>query len=314
MSSRSGSMLHGVAAARAASASRAVSCARGKVEVTHAPTGIPAICPASFVPSSTPSADNPRSRAGSPLTIPSTLNNDCPCRANNSNRMARPYLALWGVSCLWGRTRLERTAARFADALREPPRYGRVIASRIRIQVPDVVYHVASRGVDKQPIFGVVDGDRFVFLALLAKTVERYGWRLHAYCLMGNHFHLVVETPEANIAAGMQYLKSSYALWFNDFRPREGTLFERRYYSDVILEEGHLFALCRYVVLNPVRAGLCRPPADWPWSSYRATAGIAAPPAWLHTDLIYAIFGGGSAAQRRYVEFVIAALDESRAS
>src|SRR4051794_16678731 len=92
MSSRSGSMLHGVAAARAASASRAVSCARGKVEVTHAPTGIPAICPASFVPSSTPSADNPRSRAGSPLTIPSTLNNDCPCRASSSKRTPRRYL------------------------------------------------------------------------------------------------------------------------------------------------------------------------------------------------------------------------------
>ena len=100
-----------------------------------------------------------------------------------------------------------------------------------RVQAPDVLYHAASRGVDRQMIFGVVDGDRFVFVALLAATVRRYGWNLHAYCVMGNHFHLVLDTPYSNIGDGMRYLKSSYALWFNALRGREGHLFERRYFA-----------------------------------------------------------------------------------
>lgn len=188
------------------------------------------------------------------------------------------------------------------------------MGSALRVQAPDVVYHVASRGVDKQRIFGVTDGDRFVFLALLARTVERYGWQLYAYCLMGNHFHLVLETPEGNIAAGMRDLKSAYALWFNAVRPREGVLFERRYFSESIVDEAHAFALCRYVVRNPVRAGMCAHPADWSWSSYRATAGIVAPPKWLNVDFIHAMFGGGANACRRYTEFVAAAMDEPSGS
>ena len=173
-----------------------------------------------------------------------------------------------------------------------------------RIQAPDVLYHAASRGVDRQMIFGVVDGDRFVFMALLANTVRRYGWNLHAYCLMGNHFHLVLDTPYSNIGDGMRYLKSSYALWFNDLRGREGHLFERRYYSALLDHEAHLFAICRYTVLNPVRAGLCGHPADWAWSSYRATAGIVEPPAFLQLELVHAIFGGGQDAPRRYASAV----------
>ena len=126
---------------------------------------------------------------------------------------------------------------------------------------------------------------------------------------MGNHFHLVLDTPDANIAAGMQYLKSAYALWFNDAKPREGHLFERRYYSGVVDRESHFFAACRYIVLNPVRAGLCRYPADWLWSSYRATAGLVAPPEFLRTKFIHELFGGGAGAAERYEEFVGVALE-----
>jgi REP element-mobilizing transposase RayT len=178
-----------------------------------------------------------------------------------------------------------------------------------RIQSDEVLYHVCSRGVDKQLIFGVVDGDRAVFIKLLERTVKRYGWQLHAYCLMGNHFHLVLDTPGANIAAGMQYLKSSYALWFNEAKPREGHLFERRYYSGLVDREAHFFAACRYVVLNPVRAGLCRHPADWPWSSYRATAALVTPPAFLRTEFVHELFGGQPAGAKRYAQFVADALD-----
>ena len=168
------------------------------------------------------------------------------------------------------------------------------------MQAPDVLYHVASRGVDKQLIFGVIEGDRAVFESILGRTVLRYAWNLHAYCLMGNHFHLVLDTPQANIARGMQYLKSSYALWFNACRPREGALFERRYFDDLLVDEAHAVAVCRYVVLNPVRARLCLHPADWAWSSYRATAGIVQPPAFLQPEFVHALVGGA----RHYPSFV----------
>jgi REP element-mobilizing transposase RayT len=179
------------------------------------------------------------------------------------------------------------------------------MGSLLRIQSDEVLYHVVSRGVDKQMIFGVVNGDRHVFLKLLERTVVRYGWHLHAYCLMGNHFHLVIDTPRSNIGDGMRYLKSAYALWFNAERARQGHLFERVYYADVLEAEAHLFAVSRYVVLNPVRAGLCRHPADWRWSSYRATAALIAAPPFLTTDFLHEIFGGMSAGPRRYAQFVL---------
>ena len=173
-----------------------------------------------------------------------------------------------------------------------------------------MLYHVGSRGVDKQMIFGVVPGDRPVFMKLLERTVGRYGWILHAYCLMGNHFHLVLETPNANVAVGMQYLKSAYALWFNDFRPRGGVLFERRYWAEILQRDEHLFNVSRYVVLNPVRASICRHPADWAWSSYRATAALVERPAFLTTEFIHGIFAGSTPAPRRYAQFVLESIDE----
>jgi REP element-mobilizing transposase RayT len=182
------------------------------------------------------------------------------------------------------------------------------MGSPLRVQAPDVVYHVASRAVDRQLIFGVVDGDRAVFQALLTRTVLRYAWNLHAYCVMGNHFHLVLDTPEANIARGMQYLKSSFALWFNANKPREGAIFERRYFDEVLVDEAHAVAVCRYVVLNPVRARLCLHPADWAWSSYRATAGIVPPPAFLRLELVHTLVGGA----RHYPSFVAEAYGLTR--
>jgi hypothetical protein len=110
----------------------------------------------------------------------------------------------------------------------------------------------------------------------------------------------------------MQYLKSAYALWFNDEKPREGHLFERRYYAGLVDREAHFFAACRYIVLNPVRAGLCRHPAEWPWSSYRATAALSARPPFLRTQLIHELFGGLPDAAKRYEQFVSDALDQDR--
>jgi len=173
-----------------------------------------------------------------------------------------------------------------------------------RIQAPDLLYHVGSRAVDKQPIFGVVRFDREVFISHLASVVGTYAWRCHAYCVMGNHFHLVVDTPGANLAAGMRDLKGKYAQWFNTYRPREGALFERRYWSRIAWSESYAFELARYVALNPVRAGLIRSPEEWPWCSYAATAGLERCPKFLDVSQVLGAFGGGSDARIRYAAFV----------
>jgi putative transposase len=178
------------------------------------------------------------------------------------------------------------------------------MARKPRIQVADVSYHVTTRAVDKQLILGVVQGDREFFLVLVEHVVARYGWRLHAYCLMGNHFHLVVETPGANLAAGMQYLKSRYAIWFNDKAGREGALFERRYRSELVEREAHAYELARYVVLNPVRAQQCAHPRDWKWSSYRAAIGAVRTPAFLYLRGLHDLFGEGPRGVALYERFV----------
>jgi putative transposase len=173
-----------------------------------------------------------------------------------------------------------------------------------RLLAPDVVYHVGSRRVEKRPMFDVVPRDRLVFLGLLDHVVRHYRWRCHAYCLMGNHFHLVVDTPEANLSDGMRYLKGEYARWFNSLSGREGALFERRFWSESADTDDYLFEICRYVVLNPVRAGLCRTPEEWPWSSYGATLGLAPAPSFLTIEDVLAWFGGGKRGLVRYAQFV----------
>jgi putative transposase len=148
----------------------------------------------------------------------------------------------------------------------------------LRIQVEGGIYHLCTRGVRKTPIF-TDDYERERFLVLLEITAHRYGWQLLGYCLMTNHFHLLVLTPDANVSAGMQYLNGRYAQWFNWRHGFEGHVVERRFYSELVETEEHLMALARYIVLNPVRAGLCKSAGEWRWSSYRATvSGIATVP------------------------------------
>ncbi len=140
----------------------------------------------------------------------------------------------------------------------------------LREQVEGGIYHLVSRGVRKLPIF-TDDRDRERFLRLLDLTAERYGWQIHAYCLMTNHFHLLLTTPQPNVSAGMQYLNGRYCQWFNGRHGFEGHVVERRFWSDLIETERHFLNTARYIVLNPVRAGICRVAAAWRWSSYRAT-------------------------------------------
>jgi putative transposase len=179
------------------------------------------------------------------------------------------------------------------------------MARPLRICIAGGVYHAIARGNERAPIYRD-DADRFAFLRMLARVVDRFGWVCHAYCLMGNHYHLVVETPRPNLPTGMQQLNGPYARWFNERHDRCGHVFQARYRSILVQKGSHLLALCRYVVLNPVRAGLCRGPGSYHWSSYRATAGDAPPEPFLTTDWILCCFASSrAAAQARYRAFVL---------
>ncbi|HEY5479516.1 MAG TPA: transposase [Gaiellaceae bacterium] len=136
-----------------------------------------------------------------------------------------------------------------------------------RPQFAGGLYHVTTRGNRRQRIFlDRRDGD--FFLTVLGVVVKRHGWRCHSYCLMPNHYHLLLETPEADIAAGMHRLNSRFAHWFNKRRDLTGHLFERRYRSVLVETDAHFLELVRYIALNPVRSGLCERPETWSWSSY----------------------------------------------
>ncbi len=164
------------------------------------------------------------------------------------------------------------------------------VPRRPRVQGPGGVYHITARGNRRQEIFSQ-RGDYVCFLALLAGAVRRFGWRCHAYCLMPNHFHLLIETPEPNLSAGMQRLNGQYAQWFNETHGYSGHLFQGRFYSGLVESNYHLLELVRYVLLNPVRAGLCGDAGGWEWSSFLSLAGKRARPAFLTIDWVLQQFG-----------------------
>jgi len=173
------------------------------------------------------------------------------------------------------------------------------------MQVAGGHYHVTARGTAKTAIFRT-DEDRLRFLLVLGEVVEQFGWRLYAYCLMGNHYHLALTTPEANLGAGMSRLNQLYAQWFNHRQDRVGHLFQERYWSQLIENESYLLAVVRYIAANPVRGGLCDRPRDWPWSSARATAGLDPVPKFLDVAWVLRTFaaddGEAAALYERMVE------------
>lgn len=176
----------------------------------------------------------------------------------------------------------------------------------LRIEFPGAVYHVTSRGNERREVFRD-DEDRRLFLSTLGRTVARWRWVVHAYCLMGNHYHLLIETPEPNLSRGMRQLNGEYTQAFNRRHGRAGHLFQGRFKAVLVEKEGHLLELCRYVVLNPVRARGMRvqSPEQWPWSSYRATAGQECGPPFLDTSWVLARFGGKApTAHKAYRGFV----------
>jgi putative transposase len=176
-----------------------------------------------------------------------------------------------------------------------------------RHEEPGAIYHVGTRGSSGQAIFGD-DLDRLEFLRRLERTAARYRWSCLAYCLMTNHFHLVVRIHDCGLASGMRELISGYSRQTNRRYGRSDHLFRQHYFSMHIERDEHLLEACRYVVLNPVRARLCASPADWPWSSYRACAGVAFTPRFLASDELLSLFGRTPTVARGYYrEFVAAA-------
>ncbi len=178
------------------------------------------------------------------------------------------------------------------------------MARQIRIEFPGAVYHITSRGNSRLPIFKHAN-DKKLFLTILAQVVVRYNWICHAYCLMDNHFHLLVETVDANLSSGMRQLNGVYTQAFNRKHNKVGHLFQGRFKSIHVERETHLLELCRYMVLNPVRASMVTSPGKYAWSSYKATAGLIKAPPFLTMSWILKKFGKQrQVAQKKYRSFV----------
>lgn len=178
------------------------------------------------------------------------------------------------------------------------------MARPLRIEFAGALYHVTARGNAQCDIY-LNDDDRIKFLALLNNTCNRYNWYCHAYCLMSNHYHLLIETRDASLSKGMKYLNGTYTQSFNRQNNRVGHVFQGRYKAILVQKESYLLELARYIVLNPVRARMVREAKDWPWSSYRATAGYTLPEPCLITDWVLSTYGRTrKRARQRYREFV----------
>jgi REP element-mobilizing transposase RayT len=178
------------------------------------------------------------------------------------------------------------------------------MARPLRVQFPGAVYYVMARVHERGTLFRD-DKDREKFVALLAATARDEGWEVHAYCLMGNRYHLLVETPLGDLSRGMHSINGRYSQWFNRRHERSGHVLEGRFKAVLVQKRRHLLELVRYVVLSPVRAGLAARVGDWRWSSYPATAGRRDPPEWLKVDWTLEQFARRrSAAREAYRRFV----------
>ncbi len=178
------------------------------------------------------------------------------------------------------------------------------MARPLRIEYPGAVYHITSRGNDKKTVFKD-DTDRETFLSTLAHVNKRYYWLCHAYCLMDNHYHLLVETPDGNLSIGMRQLNGVFTQARNKRYQKTGHLFQGRYKAILIQKDSHLLEVCRYVVLNPIRARTVKRLDDWKWSSYRTTAGKEQLQPCLTIDWVLGQFSRTRAeAEKEYRQFV----------
>ncbi|HEY6643648.1 REP-associated tyrosine transposase [Povalibacter sp.] len=182
------------------------------------------------------------------------------------------------------------------------------MARPLRIEFAGGFYHVTSRGNQRSTIF-LQDADRMEWLALVAQVADRLQWRVYAYCQMDNHFHLLVQTPEPNLSRCMRHLNGLYTQRFNRHHHRCGHLLQGRYHAVIVDDRSYLLEVIRYVLLNPVRAGLVTHAADWQWSSFRSTLGETVAPPWLAVSDVLRYFAPDAArATRAFRSFVDAGM------
>jgi len=182
------------------------------------------------------------------------------------------------------------------------------MARPLRLQYPGALFHVFSRGNDRQAIF-LDDQDRIRFLRLLGECVRRFDWTLYAYALMSNHFHFLVQLRRETLSKGMHWLNGSYSIAFNNRHEHVGHVLQGRFKSPLVDGESYLLQLIRYIILNPVEAGLVQRPEDYRWSSYRPTLGLAPAPPWLAVDDVLLPFGPDrDLARAAFRDFVNAAI------
>lgn len=178
------------------------------------------------------------------------------------------------------------------------------MARPLRIEYPGAFYHITARGNRKGDIFSNTD-DRFLFNCILGETIATHNWRCHAYVQMGNHYHILIETLDANLSSGMRDLNGNYSQALNKRNKTTGHLLQGRFKAFLIEEDDYLLEVARYIDLNPVRAGLVKNPAEWSWSSFKAHIGLEMAPSWLHTDSIWRRFSGDNRlAREKYRKFV----------
>jgi putative transposase len=159
----------------------------------------------------------------------------------------------------------------------------------LRLEFPGALYHVTARG-DHHGLIFIDDADRKKWLSIMGLVSSRFNFHVHAYCQMGNHYHVVIETIEGNLSHGMRQLNSLYSQHFNRRYERVGHVFQGRYKGILVHKDSHLLELGRYIALNPVRAGLVSQAGEWQWSHYNAAIGVSAAPEWLVIDWLLSQF------------------------
>lgn len=178
------------------------------------------------------------------------------------------------------------------------------MARPLRLELAGGLYHITSRG-DRREVIYDDDEDREKWLEILGNVCRRFNWRSHAYCLMDNHYHVVIETAEANLSQGMRQLNGVYTQYYNKHHGRVGHVFQGRYKGILVERDAYLLELARYVVLNPIRAHMTKTIDEWKWGSYKAVIGEVNAQPWLETDWILGQFAKRrKIAIRKYIDFV----------
>jgi REP element-mobilizing transposase RayT len=174
----------------------------------------------------------------------------------------------------------------------------------LRLEFPDALYHITSRGDRGEDIYEDTT-DRKAFLEILSLVITRFNWVCYAYCLMDNHYHLLIQTPDGNLSKGMRHLNGVYTQFYNRRHRKTGHLYQGRYKAILVDQDSYLLELSRYIVLNPVKAGIVERVAQWPWSSYSAMTGISESHEWLTIDFLLSQFATRrKTAIKRYIAFV----------